>query len=90
MTAGKQREKTWSLAAAARSARDGRVAAVRYMREASAERQRHASILDYAHRERAASGGDPDGARALQFATMGYPPPYPGGWDQAAGMMPTG
>jgi hypothetical protein len=87
MAAGKQREKAWSLAAAARSARDARVGAVRYMREASAERQWHASILEYAHRERAASGSDPDGARALQFATMGYPPPYPGDWDQAAAMV---
>jgi hypothetical protein len=82
-----RREKTWSLAAAARSARDARIAAVRYMREASAERQWHANVLAYGHQARTASTGDPAAARALQFATMGYPPPYPGNWDRAAAVM---
>src|SRR5213079_16186 len=36
---------------------------------------------------RAAHSDNPDGDRALLFATMGYPPPYPDGWDQAAAMM---
>ena len=87
MTARKQRKKVWSLAAVARSGRDARAAAVRYMREAGVERQWHAGVLAYAHRARAATSGDPDGARALQFATMGYPPPYPGDWDQASTLM---
>jgi hypothetical protein len=90
MAAGKQKQqkaKTWSLAAAARSARDARIAAVRYMREAAAEQDWQAAVLAYADRARAAAGADPDGARALQFATMGYPPPYMAGWDQAAAML---
>jgi hypothetical protein len=87
VTARKQRKKVWSLAAVARSARDARIAAVRYMREADAERQWHAAVLAYAHRARAATSGDLDGARALQFATMGYRPPYPGDWDQASALM---
>ena len=87
MAGRKQRKKVWSLAAVARSARDARRVAVRYMREADVERQWHAGVLAYAHRARAATSGDPDGARALQFATMGYPPAYPGDWDQASALM---
>ena len=82
-----RRQKAWSLAAAARSARDARIGAVRYMREASVERQWYASMLAYGHRARAASSGDPDGGRALGFAVMGYPPPYPADWDQASAMV---
>jgi hypothetical protein len=57
------------------------------VREADAERQWHAAVLAYAHRARAATSGDPDGGRALQFAAMGYPPPYPGDLDQASALM---
>ena len=87
MATGKQREKAWSLAAAARAAREARIAAVRYMREAAIEREWQAAVLSYGHQSRAARSGNPDGARALLFATMGYPPPYPDGWDQASAMM---
>ena len=87
MAAGKQREKAWSLAAAARAAREARIAAVRYMREAAIEREWHAAVLSYGHQARAARSDDPDGARALLLATMGYPPPFPDGWDQASAMM---
>ena len=87
MAAGKQRKKTWSLAAAARAARQARIAAVRYMREAAIEREWHAAVLSYGHQARAAHADDPDGARALLFATMGYRPPYPDGWDQASAVM---
>lgn len=82
-----RRQKAWSLAAAARSAREARIAAVRYMREATVERRWYASMLGYGHRARAADSGDPDGGRALSFAVMGYPPPYPDDWDQAAAMV---
>ena len=71
----------------ARAAREARIAAVRYMREAAIEREWHAAVLSYGRQARAARSGNPDGARALFFATMGYPPPYPGGWDQASAMM---
>ena len=87
MAAGKQREKAWSLAAAARAAREARIATVRHMREAAIEREWHAAVLSYGHQARAARSGNPDGARALLFATMGYSPPYPDGWDQASAMM---
>ena len=90
MAAGKQREKAWSLAAAARAAREARIAAVRYMREAAIEREWHAAVLSYGHQARAARSGNPDGARALVFATMGYPPAFPDGWDQASAMMLAG
>jgi hypothetical protein len=84
---GKQREKAWSLAAAARAAREARIAAIRYMREAAIERQWQAAVLSYGHQSRAARSDNPDRDRALLFATMGYPPPYPDGWDQASAMM---
>ena len=84
---GNQREKTWSLAAAARSAREARLAAVRYMREVSIEREWQAAVLSYGHQSRAVHSDNPHGDRALLFATMGYPPPYPDGWDQAAAIM---
>jgi hypothetical protein len=63
----------WSLAASARAARDARIAAIRYMREAEAERQWHAAVLAYAHRARAAASGDPDRARALQLVEAPAP-----------------
>ncbi len=87
MAAAKQRNKDWSLAAAARAAREARIAAVRYMREAAIEREWQAATLSYGHQARATRIDNPDGDRALLFATMGYPPPYPDGWDQASAMM---
>ncbi len=87
VAAGKQRKKAWSLAAAARTAREARIAAVRYMQEAAIEREWHATTLAYGHQARAARTDNPDRARAMVFATMGYPPPYPDSWDQASAMM---
>jgi hypothetical protein len=87
VVAGKQREKAWSLAGAARAAREARIAAVRYMREAAIEREWHAATLAYGHQTRIAHSDNPDQARALLFATMGYPPPYPDSWSQASAMM---
>ena len=55
VAAGKQRKKAWSLAAAARTAREARIAAVRYMREAAIEREWHAAMLAYGHQARAAT-----------------------------------
>ena len=86
VAAGK-RDKEWSLAAASRAAREARIAAVRYMRGAAIEREWHAATLSYGHQAQAARTGNPDEARALVFATMGYPPPYPDSWDQASAMM---
>jgi hypothetical protein len=77
----------WSLAAAARAARDARAAAVRYMRSSPLERAWQATILERAPRSRATATGDLDAARALFFATMGYPPPYPATWRQASAMV---
>src|SRR6266487_2760645 len=87
MAARKQQNKEWSLAGAARAARDARIAAVRYMREAAIEREWHAVTLAYGHRTRVAQSDNPDQARAMVFANMGYPPPYPASWDQASAMM---
>jgi hypothetical protein len=77
----------WSLAGAARAARDARTAAVRYMRSSPLERDWHATVLERGHEARTAATGDPGAARALFFATMGYPPPYPAAWRQASAMI---
>jgi hypothetical protein len=88
LATGKQRKaKTWSLAAAARAARQARVSAVRYMREAGIEQQWQAAVLSCGHQARTAHCDNPGQARALLFATMGYPPPYPDSWEQASAMM---
>ena len=87
MAAGKQRNNTWSLGAAARAARQARISAVRYMREAALEREWQAAVLSDGHQARAAHSDNPDGARALLFATMGYRPPYPDRWDQASAIV---
>ena len=84
---GKEPHKPWSLAGSARFARDARIAAARYMRHAQAEQDWYAAMLAYGHQARTATSGDPDAARALQFATMGYAPPYPRDWDQASAQV---
>jgi hypothetical protein len=60
VSAGKQREKAWSLAAAARAAREARISAVRHMREAALEREWQAAVLSYGHQARAADSDNPD------------------------------
>ena len=88
MAARKRQKKTWSLAAAARAARQARIAAVRYMREAAIEREWHAAVLSYGHqagRPQRQPGRSP--RPALRHHGLGYPPPYPDGWEQASAMM---
>src|SRR5437773_1078838 len=87
MSMAAEKKKAWSLAAAARAAREARVTAVRYLRESGIEREWHATTLAYGHQARAAHNDNPEGARAMVFAIMGYPPPYPDDWDQASAMM---
>src|SRR5262245_1247424 len=79
--------KPWSLTAAARAARDARIAVIRYMRTSPVERAWHATIIGRRHETRAAGAGDPQAARALLFSTMGYAPPYPETWRQASAMI---
>ena len=55
----REREKTWSLAGSAHSARDAKIAAIWYVREASAERQWYAAMLAHGHEARTVSTGDP-------------------------------
>jgi hypothetical protein len=57
------------------------------MREVGIEREWQTAVLACGHQARAVRSDNPEGARALHFATMGYPPPYPGDWDQASAVM---
>ncbi len=58
------------------------------MREAALEREWQATALSYRHQAGAARSDNPDGARALLFATMGYRPPYPDSWDTVQSIGP--
>src|SRR5437660_10625631 len=78
MAARKQQNKEWSLAAAARAARDARIAAVRYMREAAIEREWHAVTLAYGHRTRVAQSDNPDQAPRHGLRQHGLPASLPG------------
>jgi len=77
----------WSLAGSARSARDARIAAVRYLRHGAAEQRWYAAMLAHGHQAWTAAGGDPAAVRAVEFAVMGYPPPYLQDWEQAAAVV---
>jgi hypothetical protein len=78
------KRKPWSLTGSARAARDARIAAIRYMRTSPVEQAWHATILARVHESRTAGTESPEASRALFFASLGYPPPYPGTWSQAS------
>ena len=83
MTSGKP----WTLTGAARSARDARLSAIRYMRTCPLERDWQAAVLAYGHESRIPDTASPEAARALFFSTLGYPPPYPATWQEASAMI---
>ena len=86
MSARKHPQKEWSLAAAARAAREARIAAVRYMRETTLERDWQAALLAYGYGARRSYTSNPGEGRALMAAIMGYPSPFDS-WDQASAVM---
>jgi hypothetical protein len=87
LSAGNQ-GKRWTATAAARAARDARIAAVSYQRDCETERLWHAAVLRQAHEARARNI-DSGLSWALLLASMGYAPPYPIDWQELAGRVLT-
>lgn len=80
-------QKKWTLNGAARFARDARIATAAHLREAPIAREWHAAKLMRAHAVHLENFGHLDAATALLFGGLGYEPPYPAGWEQAADLM---
>jgi hypothetical protein len=83
-----RKDEPWSLAGAARFAREARISTVRYLRDAPIARVWELGKLQSAYAYHLAHLRDPDVAWAQLFGGMGYRAPYPAGWEQAAGTWP--
>jgi hypothetical protein len=79
-----QRNKTWTVAGAARSAREARIATVKYLHDAPIARVWEMVKLQGAYQLHTAHLGHAPTARALLFGGMGYRPPFPDDWASAA------
>jgi len=84
-----KRDKAWSVAGAARSARETRIATVRHLREAPIARLWQMTRLQAAYQLHVSHLGHPAAAQLVLFGGMGYRPPYPADW-QAAGDLIVG
>jgi hypothetical protein len=84
--AGKQ-DRAWSVAGAARSARETRIATVRHLREAPIARLWQMTRLQAAYQLHASRVGHSAAAQLVLFGGMGYRPPYPADWQQAADLI---
>jgi hypothetical protein len=82
-----KRQNERSLAGAARSARDARIATVKYQRNAPIARLWQSAKLQRAFQLQLAHVGDPDVAGALLFGGLGYKPPFPSNWEAAAELV---
>jgi hypothetical protein len=82
-----QHGKTWTLAGAARAAREARIATAHYLRTAQVARLWERGNLVRAYQIQLANYGDPAEARAALFGGMGYRPPFPADWPVAAQMV---
>ena len=83
----KRQPKTWTLAGAARAARETRILTARYLRTAPAARTWEAGNLERAYRVQRAYLGDGAAAKALLFGGMGYAPPFPPDFQAASEMV---
>jgi len=80
-------DKAWSLAKAATSARDARIATARYLRDAPIARLWQMTRLQAAYQLHATHTGYPTAAQVVLFGGMGYQPPYPADWQAAADLV---
>lgn len=76
--------KAWSAAGAARFAREARIATSKHLRDAEIAREWQAAKLMRAHQIHQEHLGDAGAATAFLFGGMGYQPPYPRNWVDAA------
>ncbi|AVT30219.1 hypothetical protein C6361_12750 [Plantactinospora sp. BC1] len=79
--------KTWSLAGAARFAREARTGTATHMRTAEIARRWHKVKMMRAYEIHRANFGSRDAATLMLFGGLGYQPPYPAGWDEAADLV---
>ncbi|MDI5936878.1 hypothetical protein QLR68_01335, partial [Micromonospora sp. DH15] len=79
----------WTVARAARYARDARIATAAYLREAPVARTWQISKLMRAHQVHTAHLGQPEAATMLLFGGLGYRPPFPSAWPEAADLIVT-
>lgn len=84
---GSKRAGTWSLARAARAAREARIATAAHLRDAPIARTWEFSKLATAHHMQVKQTGNRDAARALLFSGMGYREPYPETWEEASELV---
>jgi hypothetical protein len=84
-----QRNKMWSVTAAARSAREARIATVKFLHDAPIARAWEMGKLQSAYRLHTAHLGHAPTAHALLFSGMGYRPPFPADWASAEELVLT-
>lgn len=82
-----KQQKEWSLAGAARAAREARIATVRHLRDAPIARRWEMGKLQRTFQFQAASVGDRAAATFLLFGGLGYRPPFPTDWHAATEMI---
>jgi hypothetical protein len=73
-----RKSKSWTVAGAARFARDARIATAEHLRSASIAREVQAARMEHAFDvHRAGSGGSSAEAVVMLFGGLGFAPPYP-------------
>jgi hypothetical protein len=79
--------KSWSLAGAARFAREARTSTAAHMQTAPIARELRKVKMTRAYDIHLANFGGRQAAMDMLFGGLGYPPPYPAGWDEAAELL---
>src|SRR3954471_14177810 len=85
----RKKSRSWTVAGAARYARDARVATEAHLRRSAIARQWHVSKLIDAYQFHVQHLGNRAAARTLLFGGLGFTPPYPSNWDSASDLIVT-
>ena len=79
--------KKWSLAAAARFAREARIVTAGHMETAAAARAWHRPKMVRAYEVHSANLRSREVATLMLYGGLGFQPPFPTGWDEAADVL---
>jgi len=79
--------KRWSLSAAAQFAREARISTAAHLADAPIARRWHATKMMRAYQIHAENLHSRDAARVMLYGGLGYPPPYPSTWEDAADLV---
>jgi hypothetical protein len=79
--------KSWSLAGAARFAREARTGTASHMRTAPIARRLRKYKLTRAYEIHKTNFSSRTAATVMLFGGLGYRPPYPADWDEAAELV---